>query len=175
MQKERPYTFIGSHPMAGTEHSGFDASFEALFEGAKWVITPFESTPYNAVDKLSSLISLTGATTVVTDAKSHDRAAALISHMPMIVAQALVKTVKDEQLAKMLAASGFRDMTRLALSNTQMAADMAAMNSQNISESIIMLMESVKQLLGDDYSVQIEALKDIRQNMYNDKGQNISN
>ena len=63
MQKERPYTFIGSHPMAGTEHSGFDASFEALFEGAKWVITPFESTPYNAVDKLSSLISLTGATT----------------------------------------------------------------------------------------------------------------
>ena len=56
-----------------------------------------------------------------------------------------------------------------------MAADMAAMNSQNISESIIMLMESVKQLLGDDYSVQIEALKDIRQNMYNDKGQNISN
>ena len=66
-------------------------------------------------------------------------------------------------------------MTRLALSNTQMAADMAAMNSQNISESIIMLMESVKQLLGDDYSVQIEALKDIRQNMYNDKGQNISN
>ena len=95
--------------------------------------------------------------------------------MPMIVAQALVKTVKDEQLAKMLAASGFRDMTRLALSNTQMAADMAAMNSQNISESIIMLMESVKQLLGDDYSVQIEALKDIRQNMYNDKGQNISN
>ncbi len=175
MQKERQYTFIGSHPMAGTEHSGFDASFEALFEGAKWVITPFESTPSNAVDKLSSLISLTGATTVVTDAKSHDRAAALISHMPMIVAQALVKTVKDEQLAKMLAASGFRDMTRLALSNTQMAADMAAMNSQNISESIIMLMESVKQLLGDDYSVQIEALKDIRQNMYNDKGQNISN
>lgn len=175
MKKKRPYVFIGSHPMAGTENCGFDASFDTLFDGAKWVLTPFEDTLNDDIKLLSDVITSTGAKTVVCDAVSHDKAAALISHMPMLVAQALIKTAMDDDLAITLASSGFRDMTRLALSNTQMAEDMVSMNSKNISETLIDLVESARSLLNDDYKQQIEKIKDFRKNMYNQDGKNISN
>lgn len=174
MKKKRPYIFIGSHPMAGTENSGFDASFDTLFEGAKWVLTPFEDTRNDDIELLTHLIESTGAKAVVCDAVSHDKAAALISHMPMLVAQALMKTAIPNDLAITLASSGFRDMTRLALSNTQMAEDMVSMNSKNISETLIELIESARNLLQDDYRQEVEKIKDFRKNMYSCDGKNIS-
>lgn len=178
-KKKRPYIFIGSHPMAGTEFSGFEASSENMFEGAKWVITPEDAVSREAIDCLGKIIEDTGAKIIITDAKSHDKAVALISHMPMLVAQALMKTAmknKDnDRLALKLAASGFRDMTRLAMSNTQMAQDMVSMNSENITESLIELIETAKELLKDDYSLQIESIKLARKNMYDLNGNNISN
>ena len=59
MKKERPYKFIGSHPMAGTENSGFDASFEELFEGAKWVLTPKDNALEEDIELVEDIISLT--------------------------------------------------------------------------------------------------------------------
>lgn len=175
MQKKRPYVFIGSHPMAGTEKNGFDASFAELFEGAKWVITPFKETQKQDIEKLEDIISLTRASILQTNAEEHDKAAALISHMPMLAAQALMKTVKDNDLALSLASSGFRDMTRLALSNTQMAEDMIKMNSRNISDALISFTENAKNLLTDDYKEQIEKLKIQRNSLYNSDGKNIYN
>ena len=172
-QKQYKFKFIGSHPMAGTENSGFKASFEDLFEDAKWIITPDESTDPSDIEKLKNIISLTGATTLIMNADEHDEAAALISHMPMLIAQALMKTALKNENALKMASSGFRDMTRLALSNTEMAKDMIEMNSENISNCTIDLMETVKSLLNSSYEEQIKVIKNFRKDMYSKNGKNI--
>ena len=112
------FKFIPSHPMAGTEFQGYENSFEDLFIGAKWVITPINDT---STKTLENIIKQLGAMPIITTPKEHDKAVALISHMPMVLAQALMENVKENNLAQKLASSGFRDMTRLALSNTEMA------------------------------------------------------
>ena len=175
MNKKRPYVFIGSHPMAGTEHSGYDASFAELFENAKWVITPRENTPEESVQILSQVIQSTGAKIIRANAQEHDKAAALISHMPMVIAQALMKTIQNNELAKKMASSGFRDMTRLALSNLQMAEDMVNLNKENILESIKELTQSTDELLLDSYTKQILDIKNARQSLYNADGKNTYN
>ena len=174
MQKKRPYNFIGTHPMAGTENSGFDASFAELFDGAKWVITPDEKVDPSKINCLVEIIEKTGAKTIIADPQEHDKAVALISHMPMLVAQAIVKTAMPDSLAIKLAASGFRDTTRLALSNTDMACDMLKMNSKNITEALVSLMENSKNLLNDNYLQEICKIKDFRAGMYDKNGHNIS-
>ena len=83
------FKFLPSHPMAGTEFSGYENSFAEMFNGAKWVITPVFQTPKEAREKLEKLIKEMGAEIVTTTPNDHDRAVALISHMPMVVSQAL--------------------------------------------------------------------------------------
>ena len=161
-QKERPYRFVPSHPMAGTEHKGFENSFEGLFKGAKWVITPVFGESVEFVEIIERL----GAKPVITTPQKHDEAVALISHMPMVVAQAIFKTAKDNDLALEIAASGFRDMTRLAMSNTEMANDMVQMNSENIQMSLLKLYKSIGDLTNSDYLAQIEEIKSNRQSMF---------
>ena len=162
-KKQRPYKFIPSHPMAGTEKSGFENSFEGLFKGAKWVITPV----FGNDQRLSNLIKELGATPVITTPQEHDKAVALISHMPMLISQAIFKTAQGNELAMNIASSGFRDMTRLAMSNTTMAQDMVELNSHNIEESILKLYKSIGDLTKSDYKTQIEDIKTEREKMFN--------
>lgn len=161
-QKKYSYNFIPSHPMAGTEHKGFENSFEGLFKGAKWVITK----QINENNFLIEIIKQLGATPIFATAKEHDYAAALISHMPMLIAQAIFKTAQDNPLALKMASSGFRDMTRLALSNTEMANDMITMNADNIEQAILSLYKSVGELTSDNYTEQIELIKNNRKQMF---------
>lgn len=161
-QKARPYKFIPSHPMAGTEHKGYENSFEGLFQGAKWVITPI----FGEDKKLVEIIKQLGASPIVTTPKKHDEAVALISHMPMVIAQAIFKTAQDNPLALEIAASGFRDMTRLAMSNTEMANDMVQMNSENIQTSILKLYKAIGDLTNSNYLEQINEIKSNRQSMF---------
>ena len=161
-KKSRPYKFVPSHPMAGTEHKGFENSFEGLFKGAKWVITPV----FGEDSRLVELIEELGARTVITTPEKHDEAVALISHMPMVVAQAIFKTAAENPIALEIAASGFRDMTRLAMSNTEMANDMVQMNSENIQTSILKLYKSIGDLTNSDYLEQINEIKLNRQSMF---------
>lgn len=168
--KKRNYKFIPSHPMAGTEFSGFDSSFETLFQGAKWVLTPFEDTNKSDINKIVDIIKALGAKPIFATPKDHDEAVALISHMPMLMAQAIFKTAKDNKLALKLASSGFRDMTRLALSNDEMAKDMITINSDNVQNALLKLYDSVGELLKDDYQAQSKEIKIQRESMYiNDK------
>lgn len=160
------YCFIPSHPMAGTENSGWDSSFPELFKGAKWVITPPNGEITDEQEKLEALIEEMGASVVITTPGEHDKAVALISHMPMVVAQALCENIKDNQLAQTLASSGFRDTTRLALSNTQMAADMVNMNRENIEFAIDLLVGNLNSLINDDYPNKIETIKSFRKSLY---------
>lgn len=174
-KQKRSYTFIGSHPMAGTENSGFSASFNELFIGAKWVLTPTENAPQNAITTLTQIIESLGATPIFTTAKEHDEAVAMISHMPLLLAQALIQGTKNNNLALKLAASGFRDMTRLALSNTEMANDMFVFNNENIKKAFDNLQKSIAQILDSEYPQTAIEIKNIRQNLYDKDGKNIYN
>lgn len=166
-QKQRPYNFIPSHPMAGTEKQGFENSFEGLFKGAKWVITKTTVTHGKGVPKmLLDIIRQLGAAPVITTPEEHDEAVALISHMPMVVAQGIFKAAEGNKLALEIAASGFRDMTRLAMSNTEMANDMVTMNADNIEKSLLCLYKSIGDLTCKDYQSQIEKIKSNRRKMF---------
>ena len=160
--------------MAGTEFKGFEHSFKELFEGAKWVVCNrgLAQEKNNSLAELIFVIEQMGAEVVFADAKEHDEAVAMISHMPMVVAQALFKTIADNKLALKLASSGFRDMTRLALSNEEMAVDMVNMNHKNIEQAILKFYSSVGDLIGKNYANEISDIKTKRQNMYNKEGKN---
>ncbi|MCD7879243.1 MAG: prephenate dehydrogenase/arogenate dehydrogenase family protein [Candidatus Gastranaerophilales bacterium] len=175
MQKKRRYKFIGSHPMAGTEFSGFDYSFESLYEGAKWVLTPADNVVETDIYKVKKIIEMMGAKTIITTAKEHDEAVALISHLPLLIAQSLFYGIKDNKLACQLASSGFRDMTRLALSNLEMAQDMRLYNEKNIDIAIQKLINSIN-LLKNTKDLEIFAdIKNTRSKMYSVEGKNIFN
>lgn len=160
--KKRPYIFIPAHPMAGTEHKGFENSFEGLFKGAKWVITG--NNEHN--DKLVKIIKAVGARPVFTTPEEHDKAVSMISHMPMVLAQALFLAASKNPLALEIASSGFRDMTRLALSNEEMANDMVTMNSANIEHSILELYKSMGELTSGNYPEIIVDIKSQRAKMF---------
>ena len=161
MKKKRPYVFIGSHPMAGTENSGYEAAFETLFEDKTWVLTPFKGEMQENINKLSDIIKKTGAETIICDPKEHDEAVAMISHMPMYLSQALFASASNYELALTLAASGFKDMTRLAMSNCEMAQDMVEMNWGNIEKALDNLIVNLNDLK-TDYREKIEKIKSER-------------
>ena len=99
-------------------------------------------------------------------------AVALISHMPLIISQAIFKSAKDNKLALLLASSGFRDMTRLACSNLDMAKDMLKYNKPNIEKAFDDFANSLNSLTSQ-YSKQIEEIKEQREKMYSKEGKNI--
>ena len=107
-----------------------------------------------------------GARPVFTTPEKHDEAAAMISHMPMVIAQALMLAAKDNPLALEIASSGFRDMTRLALSNEEMACDMVSMNHKNIEQAILKLYKAVGELTSSDYPKTIAEVKSVRSKMF---------
>lgn len=170
--KKYSFIFIPTHPMAGSNLMGFDNAYETLFQDAKWVLTPLENTPDEAIKKVTDIINVLGAIPVFSNPEEHDEAVALISHMPLLVSQALFKTAETNPLALKLASSGFRDMTRLALSSEELAVDMMSLNAENVQNSLLKLYSSIGELLAKDYPKQIEEIKKKRQNMYVD-GKNI--
>jgi len=163
------YKFVPTHPMAGTEKSGFENSFAEMFVDAKWVITPIDNTD---ITVLKDFIGKMGATHVITTPKEHDEAVALISHMPMVISQALFAVVENNDLAKKLASSGFRDMTRLAMSNVDMASDMVNLNHENIQNAILKLYSNVGNLIKENYPEKISKIQNEREKMYID-GKNV--
>ncbi|WP_127494135.1 prephenate dehydrogenase [Paenibacillus glycanilyticus] len=114
-------SFIGGHPMAGSERSGVEAASTNLFENAFYVLTPEETTPPEALERLKNLLVHTRAHLVSVDANSHDEIVGAISHLPHMIAVALVNQVRgyneNNGLYELLAAGGFRDITRIAASD----------------------------------------------------------
>lgn len=166
-KKKYNFKFIPSHPMAGTEHSGWDNSFPELFEGANWAITPIDGEILPEQELLEDIINELGAKTIITTAEEHDKAVAMISHFPLVVAQALCETIKDNKLAQALASSGFKDTTRLALSNTQMASDMVELNQENIKSAYKVFQNCFENIINNDYRQNADRIKEFRKNLYN--------
>lgn len=130
--------FVGGHPIAGTEKSGVDASFPTLFEGRRCIITPTPNTDPAALSKVVRMWESAGSEVVIMDVAKHDRVLAAISHLPHMVAYALVNAVGDynrfdESILK-YSAGGFKDFTRIASSDPAMWRDIALMNRESILE-----------------------------------------
>ncbi len=171
--------FIGSHPMAGTENKGFDSAEEDLFNQAKWVLTPFDNSSSDDVNILKSIIESMGAVVLQSSPKEHDEAVALISHMPMLLSQSLFSLLLNyenagvKELAQRLASSGFRDMSRLAMSNTQMACDMLNYNAENVQLAMDKLAQSSRELSENYTQSNLEKIASNRREMYSKEGKNV--
>jgi prephenate dehydrogenase len=131
---------IGGHPMCGKESAGWDAADGSLFGNAAFVLTPLARTAAGTVAFTSELVVTLGARPLVLDASRHDRIVAAASHLPFALASALVTTANDraraDELVFALAASGFRDVSRLAASDTTMMGDVLLTNSRNVADAI---------------------------------------
>lgn len=129
--------FIGGHPMAGSEQSGIGAASADLFKNAPYILTPTAKTNMDAFQKLHGLLSQIGARLISLDPKTHDEVVAIISHLPHVVSTALVdlavgKRNKMENIL-LLAAGGFYDMTRIAVSSPEMWADICLENREALT------------------------------------------
>ncbi|QJD82436.1 prephenate dehydrogenase [Cohnella herbarum] len=124
--------FIGGHPMAGSERSGVEAASLHLLENAFYVLTPAEGTSESDVGKLEQLLKWTRAHIVKTDAVQHDDIVGAISHLPHMIAVALVNQIagynESNELYRRLAAGGFRDITRIASSDPMIWRDILLSN-----------------------------------------------
>ncbi len=129
--------FIGGHPMTGSEKSGFAFAQAHLFENSYYILTPSPGTPDAFLETYRNLVLSIGALPLVLDYKEHDYATAAISHLPHLIASALVNTVHDldsrEELMKLLAAGGFKDITRIASSSPEMWEEICVSNDENIA------------------------------------------
>ena len=177
-----PINFIGGHPMAGTENKGIEASFSELFEGAKWVLTPSKWSKSEETELLQNIIKQLGAETIVADPQEHDKAVALISHMPLFLSQSLFSLVKNHSggdLAIRLAASGFRDMTRLAATNPELTKDMLFENKAAALTAFRELLNEAADLIvelaenEENFAETSVELAEARKKMYSPEGKNI--
>lgn len=127
--------FVPGHPIAGREHAGVAASDAALFEGRNVVLTPLAENAAQSIHRVSALWQSCGAKVVEMPAESHDAVFAAVSHLPHLLAFALVEELAARPNAKRLfsfAASGFRDFTRIAGSSPEMWCDIALNNREAI-------------------------------------------
>lgn len=129
------HRFIGGHPMAGSEKSGYENADEKILENAYYILTPGKGVATDRVDALKELVQKMRAIPLVLEAAQHDYITAAISHLPHIIASSLVNLVHDEDengLMKMIAAGGFKDITRIASSSPVMWQSICLTNTDNI-------------------------------------------
>ena len=142
--------FIGGHPIAGTENSGYEASCAGLFENRVCILTPTRNTDARALELVQSLWAAAGSRVVQMDVETHDKIIAAISHLPHMVAFSLVNALvemKDfEQNILQYSAGGFRDFTRIAASDPVMWRDIALMNRDNLLTTIDFFLRSLGEL-----------------------------
>ena len=148
-----PY-FIGGHPMAGSEKSGFVNAKAILIENAYYVLTPSKEVSQEKIDQYVSFIESLKALPIILDYKEHDQITGTISHLPHIIASTLVNYVKDHdsnaEIMKQLAAGGFKDITRIASSSPTMWQHICLKNKDYLSEILeqyIYSLEDVKRAI----------------------------
>lgn len=128
-------SFVGGHPMAGKELSGIDNADPKLFQGARYVIIPGKGATETAVKTVLDIVELLGAKPFFMDAQEHDSHVAAVSHLPLILSAALIsvtsKSPSWRDISK-LAATGYRDVSRLASGDPVMSLDICLTNPEGI-------------------------------------------
>ncbi|MFA5659286.1 MAG: prephenate dehydrogenase [Oscillospiraceae bacterium] len=149
---EKGVSFVGCHPMAGREFSGYAYSLNNLFERASFILTPTEKTPESAVLAVKRLAEMTGfSNIVVTTPKEHDKIIAFTSQLAHIVSSAYIKSPTLEGFSGFSAGS-FLDMTRVAKLNEDMWTSLFLLNREPLVEEIATIIKKL-----DEYKSAIES------------------
>ena len=160
----RPLAFVGSHPMAGSEQAGYRVSRADLFRGATVIITPTERTDSHAVKRVAEFWEALGGRLVTLDPVTHDRATAAISHLPHLVADALVDAVvRMDPRFFGVAGRGFKDTTRIAASDPRMWREIFQENRAGLAEALAAFraaLDDLERLIAHDDAPAIEAALD---------------
>lgn len=147
--------FIGGHPMAGSERVGFANSKSVLLENAYYILTPTTTVPTEKLEQYRNFVQTLGAIPLILSHEQHDYVTAAVSHLPHVIASSLVNLVRDSDSAdgimKMIAAGGFKDITRIASSSAVMWQQICLTNTENISK---LLEDYIKTLI--DFKKEID-------------------
>ncbi len=146
------FTFIGGHPMCGSEKSGYEASKGHLFENAYYILTPCAKTVKPALDLMEKIIIEIGGIPVIIEDEEHDIITGAISHVPHVISAALVNLVSQLDCSKgymkKLAAGGFKDITRISSSSPDMWQNIVLNNKYHVKNILNKFVGQVEQLLG---------------------------
>ena len=143
--------FVGGHPMAGSEKIGVVHADASLLENAVWVLTPTPDTDTGALETTRRFVEHLGAHPIEIDPARHDRLVAAVSHTPYLTALALMHLVansEDRDKLMLLAAGGFRDLTRVASGSPRMSRDMVVGNKAAVKEALGGLRRELERLEG---------------------------
>lgn len=161
------HRFLGGHPMAGSELRGLRGAREDLFQGCNWVLTPTDATQPALYSTLHGILREIGANVVAVSAEDHDRLVALASHVPHLLAGALMNeaalAAQQDAVLLQLAAGGFRDMTRIAAGDPTIWPDILFENRDAVTATLSSLEDRLAQLraalIDQDRSVIEESLR----------------
>jgi prephenate dehydrogenase len=165
--------FIGAHPMAGKTETGPDAADAKLFQGAVWCLAPLATAPRDAIDDAVRLVEMLGASPYFLDPSEHDGLVASVSHLPYLMAVALVRHLGQEKSWRetaSLAAGGFAYATHLSDSDPQMFFDIARTNRENIARRLDLYVNALLALrdaIADD-SPEVKAMFEQARSLHQD-------
>jgi prephenate dehydrogenase len=141
---------VGSHPMCGKERAGLEVAEAALFEGAPWILTPLARTAPQTLQWMQALAEAIGCRVYTLSPDRHDKLVATISHLPYLLSATLVaaalQVAQDDPVVWQIAASGFRDTSRLAASNVTMMMDILLTNQAAIGELLALAQHQLERL-----------------------------
>ncbi len=173
---------VGGHPMAGSERAGIEAADPLLLENAVYLLTPGKGASQQAVEKMKTLVCAIKAHPVLLDVEKHDHLVALVSHLPHLLAVALVHTVNgsrnEKDLLLSLAGGGFRDTTRIAMGDASVWYDIFTTNTRYLKEALHSFQEEISRLWAllenqqeEEARNSLERARDYRQSLpYRGKG-----
>jgi prephenate dehydrogenase len=144
--------FVPGHPMGGSERSGPEHATASVVDGIIWVVAPTETTDAGAIDRLEAFVQTIGARPVRLTPERHDRLVAFVSHLPQIASTSLMGLAATEEADEpdilLLAAGGFRDLTRLASSNPGLWSEILLANRDQVTRAIDLYVERLRALRG---------------------------
>ena len=150
--EENGFTFIGAHPMAGTQLSGFSHAKANLFKGATMILTPKDNTDIRILQLLRTVLDDAGFASVnLTSPEEHDKVIAFTSQLPHIISNAYVKSPEAIH-QKGFSAGSYRDLTRVSKLNSTMWTELFFENSDNLTKEIDFLIEKL-----GEYSAALKA------------------
>lgn len=157
--------FVGGHPMAGSEKSGYENSTDHLLENAYYIISPTKKNTGEQIERMRQIALDLRAIPLILDYEDHDFSVAAISHLPHLIASSLVKLVKDNdserETMRQIAAGGFKDITRIASSSPVMWEQICMTNTENLKVLMRRYIRSLEDIYEDLDSHNGQAIYDL--------------
>jgi len=139
--------FVGAHPIAGSDRSGIDTATAYIFKDAKCIITPTEKTDRDTLESIIQIWKTFGSTVELINPYEHDRIFATVSHLPHLLAYAIMNTVADIDSSYLrLCGQGFIDTTRIASSSPELWRDICILNRENLLDYIYIFQKNLDRL-----------------------------